>query len=238
MVTWNVWGLRAGTAAVAAELRRARPDVACLQECPRGPLAGWRTRRLARAAGLRLVRRAAGVALLVAPGVVTGDAESHREPRRRSRWWWAYPRAWVSARVATSAPGEAGPLTTRVVVVHLDVDAAARERNVARILGRHDGEQRWLVAGDLNARPGDPARAALAGVLDDVGIAPTYPAGPGRTPRARIDGVLVRGLTVRDVEVVADVGDLRGRRGRQLSDHLPVVVTLGSQGDDPAGEPR
>lgn len=226
VLTWNVWGLRAGTRPVAAVLRAARVDVACLQECPRGPLAGVRTRILARAAGMRLVGRAAGVALLVGAGIDVDDVATAREPRRWRGWWWTYPRASVSARLREAGSAGGGSAVV-AVVVHLDVDEAARLRHARRLLAEHGDKERWFLAGDLNAAPGDPARDLLARDLHDPGTVPTYPAGRARPPRRRIDAVLVRGLEPAATQVPrAQAGDGRGRRGRPLSDHLPVLVTL------------
>lgn len=234
VLTWNVWGLRGGTRNVAAVLRSARADVACLQECPRGPLARPRTRLLARAAGMRLAGLAAGVALLVRPGVEVDDVRVAREPRPWTGWWWSYPRASVAAGLRVPA-ADGGPETadggpeTRVlaVAVHLDVNESARRAHVDRIVTTHRHEPRWFLAGDLNAAPGDPARNLLARALSDAPAAPTYPAGRHRPPHAPIDAVLAAGLSVTTVVVPhARSGDGRGRHGRPLSDHLPVLATL------------
>jgi endonuclease/exonuclease/phosphatase family metal-dependent hydrolase len=89
----------------------------------------------------------------------------------------------------------------------------------------------YLVAGDLNEPPGGPAWDALGVLVHDAAVllgpghaASTYPA---RSPRSRIDAILVSS----DVEVLAlHVAGPRERLDAALlaraSDHLPLVAQV------------
>lgn len=227
LLTWNVLGLREG-ARVARVVRDARADVVCLQECPRWPGGRTALRIFARATGLRLAagggRR--GVAVLVAPHVVVEHGEVEAMPRRRTRFWWTYPRATASALVRV------GETRLRVASAHLDVWEPGRLEH-ARLLrsGVERAEVCSVVAGDLNEAPDGAVWSLLTQALVDTGAggAPTYPATADRRPTKRLDAVLASpGITV--------VGYRTGQDRLGLpSDHLPVLVTLALPADGAAG---
>ncbi len=110
-----------------------------------------------------------------------------------------------------------------VVVVHLGLIRASRQRQVAHIIGFVEREvpsdQPLLVAGDFNDW-GLSSTQALASVglhSLDAGRHPTFPA---RLPLVQLDHVYARGLRASSVEVP------RGAAWWRMSDHLPLIMTL------------
>ena len=230
LTTWNIQG-RAGPdlRAVAEVLRGALVDVAVLQEVQRrqahtlaaelGWSVAWRWKHWP------VVLPAEGLAVL-RPGAITGvAAETLAQP-------WAF---WSSdRRIALGA--DLGP-AVRVVCTHLGAGVGDAERTrQARLVARLAGPL-GVVAGDLNTDPGSSVLRTFrdAGLRDawgevhgeaDRGF--TNWGGGRRTdpPTRRLDYVLVG----RAVEVVAaDVpsfGDPDFERYGELSDHLPLTVTL------------
>lgn len=220
VMSYNVRHLALDPAAAAATVRAADPDVLGMQEPPRTPWGRVRLRRWARAAGLRVVAAGGGArttALLVAPRLGDGGAAV----ALRLPWWgsWSGRRTWTrrGAVVARLAGW-------RVVVVHLGLDAAERERHAGAVLARlaagDADEAATVLLGDLNEPPGGPAWSRLATRLRDADPdgAPTFPA---HRPAHRIDTVLVSpAVLVRSVLVS------RAGAARRGSDHLPVVAEL------------
>ncbi|WP_372593613.1 endonuclease/exonuclease/phosphatase family protein [Actinotalea sp.] len=206
----NVRGLRDDRAALVRLLRENAPDVVALQEPPRGPFAGSRLRRVARAADLRVAVAGHGsrtTALLV-------RADEPPVPGRSVR----LPRAGGRVRRGAVLADLRG---VRVVGVHLGLHAAERQDHVRRVLALvREAPGPCVVAGDLNESPAGTAARRLTAVLRDAaaGAGPTYPA---RDPAHRIDVVLVSpGIVVESAAV------LRGPDASSASDHLPVVVDL------------
>ncbi|WP_197024656.1 endonuclease/exonuclease/phosphatase family protein [Cellulomonas sp. KRMCY2] len=210
VMTYNVRQLKDDRAAVLAVLRAAVPDVVAVQEPPRGPFARTRLRRLAADAGLDAVVVGSGArttALLVRQGLrVTGT--------RAVRLSWRPGRTRRGLAVADVAG-------VRVVSVHLSLDPAERARHLDRLLLVVRSGDACVVAGDLNEKPGGPARRRLGLHLHDLtgGAGPTYPA---KAPVHRIDAVLATsGLTGDGAHVVV------GETAARASDHCAVVVELG-----------
>ncbi|HUQ40481.1 MAG TPA: endonuclease/exonuclease/phosphatase family protein [Acidimicrobiales bacterium] len=117
------------------------------------------------------------------------------------------PRVAVVARL--------GPLT--VVATHLSVRAEEVPAQLDAVLGLVPAAGPAVVAGDLNL--GSDAVLAPATAAGFALADPSAPSFPARSPRARIDHVLVRGLPVGRVVV--------GPRA-PVSDHLPVSVEIGT----------
>jgi len=111
----------------------------------------------------------------------------------------------------------------QVLVVHLGLVPASRERQITQLLAyiaREIGPEAPLVlAGDFNDWGRGLARLlARAGLQEFEGERkPTYPA---RLPLAQLDHVYARGLRAISVMVP------QGRIWRQMSDHLPLVTEL------------
>ncbi|MCG0238351.1 MAG: endonuclease/exonuclease/phosphatase family protein [Firmicutes bacterium] len=134
-----------------------------------------------------------------------------------------FPRGLVWAWIET----EAGDLL--FISTHLSAYAgfdADRAREAAELVDFWNRRPRTVIAGDFNARPGEPAiaRVLAAGLRDipaarGLGEAFTYSAGD---PYERIDYVFASPDVV---PVAADVP------ATLASDHLPVLVTVRLQPD-------
>lgn len=228
ILTWNLQG-RAGPDldAVTASILAAGADLVVLQEVQR---------RQARALAERLgwshawrwkhwpiVVPAEGLAVL-APSAI--DGVERRVLASRWRFWSWKRRIALAATVAG----------LRLVDVHLGagVDDAERVRQAGLVVGaslRPD-----VVAGDFNVRPGSPVLEIFrrSGLRDAWAEArpgeegPTnWRAGPRDGPPVqRLDHVLVvRDLVVADA-AVPRFGSAGFERYGELSDHLPVTVTV------------
>ena len=185
LLTWNILGLRE-RAKVAAVVREARADVVCLQECPRWPGGRTALALFARSTGLRLAagggRR--GVAVLVAPHVQVEHGELAAMPRRRSTFWWTYPRATATAHLRV------GGAPVQVSSAHLDVWEPGRLEHARKLVASVDrATGPVVVAGDLNDAPSGAVWQVLTAALSDAGLggAPTYPATADRRPNKRLD---------------------------------------------------
>ena len=226
---WNRWWFRRKT--LVTTLRALEPDVIALQEVRPDAL-----RYLRRAfpdhavAGRGRDRDGGGeyAAVFVGPG---WTLESHD-----TRWLSATPDVpgsigWDAqlTRIATLARIRRESTALGIANTHLDSRGAAARRNGAELLAgwlRAEPERPWVVAGDLNAKPGSPPLRALA----EAGFADPMPkeAGgsehgfTGRTDRGRIDYV----LTGAGVRAEATWIDHARPGGRLPSDHWPVVADL------------
>lgn len=238
ILTWNIQGReRPDLAEVVAAIAAFRPDVVALQEVQRrqaraiaarlGWTVAWRFKHWS------LVVRPEGLGVLV-PGPTVDVATVHLA--RRFRFWsW---RRRIAVRASVGGPD--GPLT--VVATHLgagvgDVERARQAgRTVDAVAGGSSGVVGACVVGDLNTHPGSPVLAAyeVAGFRD--AWAEVRSAEPGATnwrpgprdgaPTQRLDYVLVSdSLAVLSAEVPS-TGEPGARRWGELSDHLPVVVTV------------
>lgn len=220
VLTYNVHGLRSGTAAVARVISAARPDVVCVQEAPVG--LRWRSRaaELARRAGLYVVtggRPAAGNLLLCAARVDLVSAGDHLLSRTPG----------LPARGCAAAVLHAGGTTIGVVGTHFGLNASERRRHAAEVAEiaeqmRAAGATSVVVAGDLNSTPAAAEwEPLLVGLSDTAGIGAAWSTFPVRTPRARIDVVLAEPEVAVHSRGVPDHAELAS-----ASDHLPVLAVL------------
>lgn len=217
-------GGRVDLARTAATLAALAADVICLQEVDRHY--GERSGRVDQAAelGARLRMTA------VYGAAVRLDPERAGDPPRE------YGNAVLTRAAATASAVHPLPVRERaeprclllveladvtVGCLHLqhnNPQARARQAAAAVELLPHDRPA--VLAGDLNADPGDPELAALRQRLRDVwplsgrGRGATF---PSRLPRRRLDQVYVDGA----------VSPLRARVvPTDASDHRPLVVDL------------
>lgn len=111
-----------------------------------------------------------------------------------------------------------------VLVVHLGLLAASRERQIARLglyLAREvPADQRLVVAGDFNdwgERLHQPMAALDLRTFEGIRLA-TF---PSRLPMLHLDRIYVRGLTPLHAQVP------HGRAWARMSDHLPLIAEFG-----------
>lgn len=111
-----------------------------------------------------------------------------------------------------------------VLVVHLGLLAASRERQIARLglyLAREvPADQRLVVAGDFNdwgERLHQPMAALDLRTFEGIRLA-TF---PSRLPMLHLDRIYVRGLTPLHAKVP------HGRAWARMSDHLPLIAEFG-----------
>lgn len=98
-----------------------------------------------------------------------------------------------------------------VAATHLSIHEHEARAQLDALLSALDGRPRpWLLLGDLNLVP-EQVPAGLA-VAD-----PTVPTFPAHGPTARIDHVVVDGLSIETVEVLPQ---------QPVSDHRPLAVRL------------
>jgi endonuclease/exonuclease/phosphatase family metal-dependent hydrolase len=222
VATWNVRDLLGDPFALRRVLRSLRADVVCLQEAPRRPGGEWRTRRLARDAGLRHAgggRPSGGTAILLGPHVGVRSLVAARLPVRGLH---ARTRGFVVAELA-AVSGPAAGVALTIACLHLPLEPDLRVRH-ARLAGtalaRRPGP--YVICGDFNEPPGSPAWQELIPLAPDPtpNAGPTFPAG---REDVRLDAVLVgAGLrVVRQGSGDADRDDVVA-----ASDHLPVVVDV------------
>jgi endonuclease/exonuclease/phosphatase family metal-dependent hydrolase len=111
-----------------------------------------------------------------------------------------------------------------VVVVHLGLLAASRERQIQRLgqflLREVPAHHRLVVAGDFNdwgERLHHPMAALGLRTFEGIRLA-TF---PSRLPMLQMDRIYVRGLTPLNAQVP------RGRVWSRMSDHLPLIAEFG-----------
>lgn len=221
MVSYNVNGLRGGTAHVAEVIRACGADIACVQESPRG--LRWRAKcgELARQSGLRRIAGGypAGLLILAAERVRV----IHTEAR------WLSFRLRYLQRGLTLTVVEVGGTRATVANMHLDLDRGGRRRHADEVLARVDAtlaayDAPAVLTGDVNETPAGPVWQALARRFQDgYALAPsggraTFPA---ESPRKRIDGIFADAPFDVHACGVPDV-----RRVATASDHRPVRAEL------------
>lgn len=227
LLSYNVRSLRDDTAALARVIRVTAPDVVCLQEAPRFVRWRHRTAALGRATGLHLVAGGApaqGVAVLTTLRPLLEHAVDLPLP----------PTPGLHRRAVALAVLRLGRARVAVAACHLGLAAAERRRH-ARLLGERLPELArgapLVLAGDLNERPGGPARAVLGRTMRDgfdeapVGGRLTFPAA---APDRSIDAVLA-GAGVEFLRCGVPSPGAGGPTGpdlRAASDHLPVLAVL------------
>ncbi len=200
----------------ARTIEAARPDVVVLQEVSRGWLVTngadnllWLSRRL----GMQAAWGPASADGLWGNAVLTRAPVSAVELRRFSQ-------TQNLRRSALAVRVEAGGGSLWVIGTHLDDPrgaGAVRLAQVEELVAFWAGRTPVVIAGDLNAEPGDAVIARLldAGLVDAaLGLGPE---GTTSDDGRRIDYVLVSPeITVLEARVL----------DRWSSDHRPVVATL------------
>ena len=222
VASWNVRDLLGDPFALRRVLRSLAADVVCLQEAPRRPGGTWRTRRLARSAGLRHAgggRFSGGTAILLGPHVGVRSLVAARLP---VSGLFTRTRGLVVAELAVVS-GPAAGLAVTVACLHLPLEPELRVRHgrlAASVLARRPGP--YVVCGDFNEPPGSPAWQELTSLVTDPapGGAPTFPAG---REDVRLDAVLA-GAGLRVVRYGS--GDVERADVLAATDHLPVVADL------------
>ena len=211
IASYNIKALRQDRAAVVAVLLDLDADVVGIQESTHWPVRRWRLARLARDAGLEVAVTGWGAretSLLVRPGLeVTG------RQRIPLPWKVGRTRRGIAAATVAGVP---------VIVVHLSLDPAERQRHLTIIQGvlTRYGPDRVVVVGDLNEEPGGAGWTALTAHLTDAAAraGPTFPsANPGR----RIDAILV-GARHRVIKSRARHDQV----ARLASDHCPLYCDI------------
>ncbi|PZG15249.1 endonuclease [Micromonospora craterilacus] len=219
VVSYNIHGQRDDTAALAAVVREAAPDVVIVQEGPRR--LRWRAKSAALAASFGLVVAAGGLPslgnlLLTSLRVRVTGTRCRRFPLTPGRHLRGA--AYADCVVAGSA-------RFTVAGSHLSTDPAERPGQ-AELFGRDlAAAPHPVIAGaDLNEEPGGPAWTAVARGLTDAAVAAdrgerfTYSCAD---PRRRLDALFVDPrITVVDYDVVDTP------LTRRASDHFPVLVDL------------
>jgi endonuclease/exonuclease/phosphatase family metal-dependent hydrolase len=219
IVTWNIEAGRGSSIGeIAGVLAAIDADVMLLQEVDVGTL---RSGRIDQARTLADALRAAYAFAETIPwdGGHYGLAVLSRLPFQSV------------SRIALDAPDASerrigldvflcvGPAALRVVDTHADVNSAAGTQNVIDLIAALQGSigSRLIVAGDLNATPGDPGPQALisAGLTDVVAA---HDASQTEGDR-RIDYIFADGAVAPRVGA-AQVIDT------DKSDHRPVVAEI------------
>ncbi|WP_434741054.1 endonuclease/exonuclease/phosphatase family protein [Micromonospora sp. SH-82] len=224
VVSYNIHGQRDDTAALAAVVREAAPDVVIVQEGARR--FRWRQRNASLAASFGLVLAAGGLpslgnVLLTSLRVRVRDTRDRRFPLTPGR----------HLRGAVYADCQVAGARFTLAGSHLSTDPAERPAQ-AELLRKDLAEARWpLVFGaDLNEGPEGPAWQTLADGFTDTAVAMdradrlTFSC---TDPRRRIDALFVDPrITVVDYDVVDTP------QTRRASDHFPILVDLLLPGED------
>src|SRR5450756_2438164 len=230
IASYNIKALRQDRAAVVAVLLDLDADVVGIQESTHWPVRRWRLARLARDAGLEVAVTGWGAretSLLVRPGLeVTG------RQRIPLPWKVGRTRRGIAAATVAGVP---------VIVVHLSLDPAERQRHLTIIQGvlTRYGPERVVVVGDLNEEPGGAGWTAPTAHLTDAAAhaGPTFPSarvrrregwtGVGRGVGEVGGGCRPAGPTRLLVQVPDDDDALRPVAGEHPLDDGEVSLPLG-----------
>ncbi|MEH0844106.1 endonuclease/exonuclease/phosphatase family protein [Micromonospora sp. CPCC 205711] len=224
VVSYNIHSQRDDTAALAAVVREAAPDVVIVQEAPRR--FRWRQKSAALAESFGLVVAAGGLPslgnlLLTSLRVRVTATRCQRFPLTPGR----------HLRGAAYAECRVGGARFLLAGSHLSTDPAERPGQAALVKRELAAATLPVVFGaDLNEGPDGPAWRTVAEGLTDAAVAAD--AADRHTfscanPRRRIDALLVDPR----VRVVGyDVVDTP--QTRRASDHFPVLVDLLLPGGD------
>ncbi|KOX06760.1 endonuclease [Micromonospora sp. NRRL B-16802] len=218
VVSYNIHSQRDDTAALAAVVRAAGPDVVIVQEGPRR--FRWREKSAALAESFGLVVASGGLPalgnlLLTSLRVQVTGTRCQRFPLTPGR----------HLRGAAYAECRVGGARFSLVGSHLSTDPAERPGQAAELKrGLAAAGGPVVVGADLNEGPDGPAWATVADGLTDAAVAAdradrlTYSCAD---PRRRIDALFVDPrVTVVDYDVVDTP------QTRRASDHFPVLVDL------------
>ncbi|MEV4197659.1 endonuclease/exonuclease/phosphatase family protein [Micromonospora globbae] len=219
VVSYNIHGQRDDTAALAAVVRDAAPDVVIVQEGPRR--FRWRRKSAALAESFGLV--VAGGGLPALGNLLLTSLRVRVLATRCQRFPLTPGRHLRGAAYADCVV--AGGARFTVAGSHLSTDPAERPAQAALLKRELEAAGAPVVAGaDLNEGPDGPAWATVARGLTDAADAAgradrlTYPCA---APRRRIDALFVDPrITVVDYDVVDTP------LTRRASDHFPVLVDL------------
>ncbi|MFG1952517.1 endonuclease/exonuclease/phosphatase family protein [Micromonospora sp. NPDC048830] len=218
VLSYNIHSQRDDTAALAAVVREAAPDVVILQEAPRR--FRWRQKSATLAASFGLVVAAGGLPalgnlLLTSLRVRVLATRCQRYPLTPGR----------HMRGAAYAECRVGGARFLLAGSHLSTDPAERPAQAAAFKRELAAADLPVVAGaDLNEGPGGAAWRTVADGLTDVAAATgcvdrhTYPCA---SPRERIDALFV---DPRITVVAYDVVDTP--LTRRASDHFPLLADL------------
>ncbi|MGC1210602.1 MAG: endonuclease/exonuclease/phosphatase family protein [Micromonospora sp.] len=218
VVSYNVHTQRDDTAALAAVVREAAPDVVIVQEGPRR--FRWRHKTAALAESFGLVVGAGGL-----PSLGNLLLTSLRV-RVRATHYQRYPLTpGRHLRGAAYAECEVPGARFLLAGSHLSTDPAERPAQAAAFKRELTAATLPVIAGaDLNEGPDGPAWRTVAEGLTDSAVAAdradrcTYSCA---NPRRRIDALFVDPrITVVDYDVVDTP------LTRRASDHFPVLVDL------------
>jgi endonuclease/exonuclease/phosphatase family metal-dependent hydrolase len=212
VATWNVHGLRGGVREIASVVHTEEVDVLLLQES--GPRR--RLRALGETLGMIVCadprgfpRRRIQNAILVRGGLA---ATVRSGLRRSSDVPLLQPRGELFATIDE---------WFSVSSVHLGLSGPERGHHLRQLLEQRQGStDRFVIGGDLNARPEDPGPSSFARLATDCWAAVGEGSGatfPSHEPTARID-YLFAGPAVRPLRAWT--------AGGSLSDHLMVVAEL------------
>jgi endonuclease/exonuclease/phosphatase family metal-dependent hydrolase len=207
-------------AAIARVIEREEPQAIVLQEVGRGwaiggmtDLAEWLAWRLEMPYAYRhAADRQFGNAILTRlplVGIEGGSLPFGRGPQSRS---------WLRVRVAPEDGPEIDLIGTHLQhQEHTDT----RLRQIEALLEAWGGSRPAVIAGDMNAQPGDPelrrfADAGLVSAQDEIGDPSRSTAAIPRFPGDRIDYVFGAGVTFEAFRIPLSFG----------SDHLPLAVTV------------
>nr|WP_181545363.1 endonuclease/exonuclease/phosphatase family protein [Micromonospora saelicesensis] len=218
VVSYNVHSQRDDTAALAAVVRAATPDVVIVQEGPRR--FRWRQKSATLAESFGLVVAAGGLPalgnlLLTSLRVQVLGTRCQRFPLTPGR----------HLRGAAYADCRVGDARFTLAGSHLSTDPAERPSQATEFKRGLDAASSPVLAGaDLNEGPDGPAWATVSRGLTDAAVAAdraerlTYSCAD---PRRRIDALFVDPrITVVDYDVVDTP------QTRRASDHFPVLVDL------------
>ncbi|NKZ37569.1 endonuclease/exonuclease/phosphatase family protein [Oleiagrimonas citrea] len=169
--------------------------------------------------------------------LASGDfwlSDTPRVPGSRT-WGQPYPRMVTWARFRLRGEGSVFYyFNTHFPYRQQDVEA--RRRSADEVLGRIAGlpaTARVVLTGDFNSAASSALHARLARALDDAWMHAKRRTGPAGTfhgftgrPARRIDWILTRGFTPREVHTVTT-----HEKTAYPSDHFPVVAILAFDGD-------
>ncbi len=218
VLSYNVHGQRDDTAALAALVREAAPDVAIIQEGPRRLRWRQKAAALARSTGLLV----AGGGLPAMGNLIMTDLRV----RVHGTWCLRFPLSpGRHLRGAVFARCSVGCTPFVVAGTHLSLDAAERVSQAALLKPQlAEPEVPVVLGADLNENSGGAAWRTVADGLVDAALAggrghlATF---PGSGSRDRIDVVFFDSrCTLVEYQVIDTAA------ARSASDHLPVLVDL------------
>lgn len=219
VASYNLRDFKDDADAAARVVRTINPDVLCLQEVPRHPLAGNRIASFAARCGLFWSGGHRGSGGTTVMSSLRLDAANVRQiPLKVDRL--QRERGYAVSQVRLP-----GHQSVDFVSLHLSLDADERARHAAIIMEAMGGDGPLVVAGDLNEGSNGQAWMSISRHLRVVtGDAPTFPA---NNPVHRLDVIFAsQSLSVVPTgPIEPDPGDLVA-----ATDHLPVWVDLDLSG--------